>query len=130
MIYFLSIHHYHSRFHNFYPYHWTCCTHFTYLKKSLESLTLRERCAKTMHFLAVYFKSLWNLRCFWSITLWPSKQVTLSMHNFETGIATEEYNRQLERSLLGLRNELSLDSVERSFAVGWRLTQHITFFKN
>ena len=52
----------------------------------------------TWHFLAVCFKSLWDLSCFF--------------RNFKTGTGTTEYNTLLERSLLGLCNKLSLHSIE------------------
>ena len=47
-------------------------------------------------------------------TLRPCKQAILSMRNFKTGAATDQRNTPLERSLLGLCNELSLDSVKCS----------------
>ena len=47
-------------------------------------------------------------------TLWPCKYSNLSIRNFKTGTATEKYNTPLERPLLELCNELSLDAVECS----------------
>ena len=51
---------------------------------------------------------------FLPITLWPCEQATLGARNFQTGAATEECNTPLEKPLLGLSNELLLDSVECS----------------
>ena len=108
---FLSVHHYRSRFPSFHLHHWIRRTHITYLRKSLEPFALRKRCVMTRHFLAMYFKSLWDFNRFLPITLWPCKQATLSKRNFKTGTATKEYNTPLEKPLLGLCNELSLHSV-------------------
>ena len=55
-----------------------------------------------------------RLNRFLPITLRLCKQATLSLRNFKTGATLEECNTPLERPLLGLYNELPLDSVERS----------------
>ena len=46
--------------------------------------------------------------------LQSAKQANLSQRNFKTGTATDECNTPLERSLLGIYNELSFDSIECS----------------
>ena len=48
------------------------------------------------------------------ITLCLYKQATLNMRNFKTGAAKTECNTPLKRLLLGLCNELLLDSIECS----------------
>ena len=47
---FLSIHQYRSRFPYFYPHHWTRSTHVTNFRKSLEPLSLKERCVMALTF--------------------------------------------------------------------------------